>query len=66
MPTNLAIDDKLLNACKKIGGHKTKRETVNEALQEYLRRRKRMKLLDLVGKIDFRPGWDPRKLRGCR
>ena len=66
MPTNLAIDDDLIQECRKIGGHKTKRETVNEALREYLRRRKRMKILDLVGKVDFDPHWDYKKLRRMR
>ena len=29
MPTNLAIDDRLLEEAQKVGGHRTKRETVN-------------------------------------
>ena len=28
MPTNLAIDDSLLEEARKVGGHRTKRETV--------------------------------------
>jgi hypothetical protein len=35
MPTNLTIDDKLLDEALSIGGYKTKRETVNEALREF-------------------------------
>jgi hypothetical protein len=41
MPTNLAIDDELLAEALRVGGRRTKRETVNEALAEYVRRRKR-------------------------
>ena len=41
MPTNLALDDNLLNKALRLGGHRTKRETVNEALKEYIERRKR-------------------------
>jgi len=40
MPTNLAIDDQLLEEALKLGGHRTKKATVTEALEEYVRRRK--------------------------
>src|SRR5437870_9171831 len=40
MPTNLAIDDRLLEEAQKMGRHRTKRETVTVALQEYIERRK--------------------------
>ncbi len=38
MATNLAIDDNLILEAQKIGGHKTKKLTVTEALKEYIRR----------------------------
>jgi Arc/MetJ family transcription regulator len=41
MPTNLAIDDELLAEALRVGGRRTKRATVNEALAEYVQRRKR-------------------------
>jgi len=63
VPTNLAIDDKLLNEALRIGRHRTKRETVNEALQEYIQRRKRRRFAKLFGTIDFRPDWDYKKAR---
>jgi Arc/MetJ family transcription regulator len=53
MPTNLAIDDRLLERAVRAGGHRTKRATVNEALQEYVARRKRLKLPKLFGTIEF-------------
>ncbi len=53
MPTNLAIDDVLLEKALAIGGHRTKRETVNEALKEYISRRKRLGSLWTFGTIDF-------------
>jgi Arc/MetJ family transcription regulator len=53
MPTNLAIEDKLLNEALKISGHRTKRETVNEALREYVQRRKQREIIQLFGKVDF-------------
>lgn len=63
MATNLAIDDKLLAAAQKIGGHKTKRETVNAALDEYIRRRKQLEILDHFGEFDFDPEYDYKKGR---
>lgn len=53
MATNLAIDQKLLEEAQKIGGKKTKKETVNEALREYIARRKQKKIINLFGKVDF-------------
>ncbi|MBA7704452.1 hypothetical protein ES703_113262 [subsurface metagenome] len=58
MPTNLAIDDNLIIEAQKIGKHKTKKDTVNEALKEYIRRRKQMEIIDLFGKIDYDSKYD--------
>ncbi len=63
MPTNLSIDDTLLSQALKVGGRRTKRETVNEALSEYVLRRKRRGFARLFGTIDFRPDWDHKKAR---
>jgi Arc/MetJ family transcription regulator len=66
MPTNLGIDAELLNEAHKIGGYPTKKATVNEALREFIQRRKQMRILELVGKIDFDPNYDYKKLRRRR
>jgi Arc/MetJ family transcription regulator len=66
MPTNLAIDDKLLEDALKIGGRRTKRDTVNEALREYIQRRKRLKTLAAFGTIAMDPVYDYKKLRRRR
>ncbi len=63
MPTNLAIDDKLLDQARKIGGHKTKKETVNTALEEYIARRKQQEILSLFGTIDYDPRYDYKRER---
>jgi Arc/MetJ family transcription regulator len=63
MPTNLAIDDRLLNEAVRIGGRQTKKATVTQALQEYVQRRKQAKLLDLFGKVDFDPTYDYKRQR---
>jgi Arc/MetJ family transcription regulator len=63
VPSNLSIDDGLLNEALRVGGHRTKRETVNEALSEYIRRRKRRRFAKLFGTVDFREDWDYKKAR---
>jgi Bacterial antitoxin of type II TA system, VapB len=63
MPTNLALDDKLIDEAKRIGNHLTKKEAVTAALDEYVRRRKQLKILDLFGTIDYDPTFDYKKMR---
>lgn len=63
MPTNLAIDDRLLKEAVKVGKHRTKKAAVNEALEEYVRRRKQSRLLELFGTIEFDPAYDSKKQR---
>jgi Arc/MetJ family transcription regulator len=58
MPTNLALDDNLIEEARRTGGHKTKREAVNAALDEYIRRRKQLRILEDFGTIDFHPDYD--------
>jgi Arc/MetJ family transcription regulator len=66
MPTNLAIDDRLLDQALSVGGYRTKRETVNEALREFVQRRKRLELLRLVGKVEYDPRYDYKQERRGR
>jgi Arc/MetJ family transcription regulator len=63
MPTNLAIDDRLLEKARRIGKHRTKRETVNAALSEYVQRREQLKILSLAGTIDYDPDYDYKRER---
>ncbi|HEX6085620.1 MAG TPA: type II toxin-antitoxin system VapB family antitoxin [Thermoanaerobaculia bacterium] len=63
MPTNLAIDDQLLEEAQKVGGHRTKKATVTEALEEYIRHRKQARILELFGRVDFDPKYDYKKQR---
>jgi hypothetical protein len=66
MPTNLAIDDRLLLEAQKAGRHRTKRETVTAALEEYIRHRKQQEVLSLFGKIDFERGYDYKRERKAK
>jgi hypothetical protein len=63
MATNLAIDDSLIEEARRIGHHKTKREAVTAALDEYIRWRRQLTILDHFGTIDFDPAYNARKLR---
>lgn len=63
MPTNLAIDDKLIDEARRIGRHATKKAAVTAALDEYVRWRKQLKILDHFGAFDFDPAYDYKKLR---
>jgi len=66
VPTNLAIDDRLLEEAQRIGGHRTKKATVTEALEEYIQHRKQVKILELFGSVDFDPKYDYKKQRSRR
>ena len=63
MATNLAIDDRLLDQALRIGGHRTKKDTVSEALREYVQYRKQLKFLKLFGTVEFDPTYDYKKQR---
>ena len=66
MATNLALDDRLLDEALKIGGKATKKDTVTEALQEYIARRKQARIADLFGTIDYDRKYDYKKQRRRR
>jgi Arc/MetJ family transcription regulator len=63
MATNLAIDDKLLNEALEISGLKTKKDTVNLALKEFVDRYKQIEILSIFGKMDPDPDYDYKKGR---
>ena len=66
MPTNLKLDDKLINEIVRLGNFKSKQEAVNTAMAEFVKRRQRMRILELAGKIQFDPKWDYKKMRRSR
>jgi Arc/MetJ family transcription regulator len=53
MRTTLAIKEKLLEEVKSLSGAKTKKEAVEKALEDYIKRRRSKKLIDLEGKVDL-------------
>ena len=66
MPTNLALNDKLISEAVRLGQHKTKKDAVNAALAEYVKTRRRRRVLDLFGQVDFDPSFDHKAHRRSR
>ena len=61
--TNLSVDVQLLNDALKIGGLKTKKDTVNLALQEFIKRRQTAEIIELFGTIEYDKDYDYKKAR---
>lgn len=66
MRTNIEIDEDLLREAQELGQTRTKRETVDRALREFVRIRKQKRILDLAGTIDFDPDYDYKAMRRAR
>lgn len=66
MATNLAIDDVLLERARRVGKLRTKKETVTQALTEFIQRRRQRNILKALGTIQFRKDWDYKKDRRDR
>ena len=66
MATSVKLDERMVEEAVRLGNFKTKQEAVNVAVSEFVARRNRLRILELGGKIEFRPDWDYKKLRGKR
>ena len=53
----------LINEAKRLGRHRTKKEAVRAALGEYIRKRKQLEVLEMLGKIDFDENFDYKRER---
>jgi hypothetical protein len=58
MPTNLALDDRLIEDARRAGSHKSKKEAVTAALEEYVRKRRQMRILEAFGTFPVDPAYD--------
>lgn len=63
MATNLALDNSLLDAALKVGGFKSKKDTVNAALREFIERRKQQEIKELFGNLPADDDYDYKKGR---
>ena len=51
--TNVVLDDDLVESCRNSTGIKTKKDLIDFALHELLRRENQKKIRDLKGRIDW-------------
>jgi Arc/MetJ family transcription regulator len=63
MATNLAIDNALIEEAVKAGKHRTKKAAVTAALEEYVKSRRRLNILEWMGRVDYFDDYDHKKLR---
>ncbi len=63
MATNLSIDTNLLNEALQISGLPTKKDTVNQALTEFVQRRKQREVTSLFGNLPQDAEYDYKKAR---
>ena len=61
--TNLSVDTQLLNDALIISGLKTKKDTVNLALREFIKKRKTSEIVELFGTIEYDEGYDYKEAR---
>jgi len=59
MTKNSSIDD-LVTEARKLGRHRTKKEAIRAALDEYVRKRKQLDVIGMFGKIDYDENYDYR------
>lgn len=63
MATNLALNPKLIIEAQKIGGFKTKKDTVNTALLEFIQRHKQLEIVKLFGSVEYDSEYNYKKGR---
>lgn len=61
MATNLQLDDELVRKTVGLGGHRTKKAAVRQALVDYVHHLEQEKITALFGKVDYDPAYDYRK-----
>jgi len=64
--SNLQIDFDLLNRAHKVGGLRTRRDTIHAALLEYVKNREQRTIAEHFGTIDFSTDFDHKKIRASR
>jgi hypothetical protein len=58
MATNLSIEPGLIDQALEVSGERTKKAAVTLALKEFIARRRRKGLLDLVGALEWDSSFD--------
>lgn len=63
MIKNLEIDEKLLEEALALSWHSTENKLIEEALREYIQRRKQQKVFELFETIDYEEEYDYKQQR---
>lgn len=63
MATNLQIDDQLIVKATKLGGHRSKKAAVTQALTSYIEHLEQQRITALFGTIEYRPDYDYKRHR---
>ena len=63
MATNVHLDEDLIAEAQRLGKHPSKRATIEDALREYVQRRKQLEIIQLFGKIDYDDSYDYKSAR---
>ena len=63
MIADFDIDDGLLREALALTVHLTPKAIVEEALREYVNRRKQVKILELFGTVEYEPDYDYKQQR---
>lgn len=63
MAINLQIDEALIEEALAVGNQETERDVVEQALREYVQRRKQQMVIDLFGTIDYQEDYNYKEQR---
>lgn len=53
MRTNVVLDDRLVDEAMRLSDCRTKRELIHRSIEEFVKRRRQRRILDLAGKIKW-------------
>ncbi|MBX3176814.1 MAG: type II toxin-antitoxin system VapB family antitoxin [Candidatus Hydrogenedentes bacterium] len=63
MATNLQLDDELINEAVRLGAHRSKKDAVTKALEDYVSYLRQLEIIELFGTIDYDPDYDYKEQR---
>jgi hypothetical protein len=66
MATNLSLDPNLIDRAVEVSGERTKNAAVTRALEEFIARRSRKRLIELMGKLEWDESFDYKSERSRR
>ncbi len=58
MTMDLAVDNNLLSLALRVGGFKSKKETINVALKEFVEKHKQFEIIELFGQLPCDDDYD--------